>query len=79
MENTELIAIEMVKKHLQVLTDQERIQHIKKEYFELSIKHALTTIHFIPKNKENEVIWAYVSNHVLHMNPSKLFDRPWIK
>lgn len=73
-EITEQLAIQMVKNHLKVLTDQNRIEHIQKEYFELAIKHALVTIHFIPKTSENEMILAYVSNHVLRMSPHKLLD-----
>lgn len=72
--NEEEIAIEIVKQHLKNLTDQRKIEEIRKEYFELSIKHALTTISFIPKHWSNEDSWNRVSEHVLKITPSKLFE-----
>lgn len=79
MEKTELKAINIIEKHLKVLTDQKNIDHIRSEYFELAISHSLLTIHFIPKNEENTMYWESVRKLVIKMNPNKLFKHRFIE
>lgn len=75
MENVEETAIEIVKKHFKILSGQDRIEYIKREYWELSISHSILTVEFISRNANSPLFWEHVKNHVIHMTPSKVFDR----